>query len=94
MEARRVDRDTAKSVAGIARHRAFPEQIDLRRADHADSLRQLRGRCLAVSVIASYKHSFDLVGLFTAAVLIIFALLWTMAGESSLCLSMHRERVC
>jgi hypothetical protein len=31
--------------------------------------------------------------LLTAAVLIIFASLWKVAGESSLHLSMHRERV-
>jgi hypothetical protein len=93
MEARRVDRDAAKSVAGIARQRAFPEQIDCgvltTRIPHG---------CVAGDAWPSQSSpptSTPLIpfGLLTAAVLIIFASLWKVAGESSLHLSMHRERV-
>ena len=67
MEARRVDRDMAESVAGVAR--------------------PLQRAAVLVWVPADQEGPRS-----PAAVLIIFALLWTVAGESRLYLCMDRGR--
>jgi len=84
-----VDRDTAKSVAGIARQRAFPEQIGC-------GLLIMQIPCGSVAGNAwpsqsSRPASAHLIpfSLSAAAVLIIFALHWRVRGRIS---APQRER--
>ena len=92
MGARRVDRETAESVAVIAGIGTFPEQ-----GDYGMRITRIRYGSVAGDAWPSQSSraaSGPLIplGLLAAAVVIIFALLRMVTRESSLYLSMHRER--
>jgi hypothetical protein len=94
MGARRVDRETAESVAVIAGIGSFPEQVD-----YGMPITRIRYGSVAGDAWPSQSSraaSAPLIplGLLAAAVVIIFALLRMVTRESSLYLSMHRERGC
>jgi excisionase family DNA binding protein len=93
MGARRVDRETAESVAVIAGSGSFPEQVD-----YGMPITRIRYGSVAGDAWPSQSSraaSAPLIplGLLAAAVVIIFALLRMVTRESSLYLSMHRERM-
>jgi len=92
MGARRVDRETAESVAVIAGSGRFPEQVD-----HGMRITRIRYGSVAGDAWPSQSSrpaSAPLIplGLLAAAVVIIFALLRMVSREPKLHLCMHRVR--
>lgn len=94
MGVRRVDRETAESVAVIAGSGSFPEQVDYGMRITRIRYGSVAGDAWPSQSSRPARAPLIPLGLLAAAVVIIFALLRMVTRESSLYLSMHRERGC